>query len=66
VHFAEIGFRARFAEGEDLRTEISAKFTRERLEGDLHAAGLELRELYTDPDGLFGLSLSAPRYGSRP
>ena len=29
-----------FDAGEELRTEISAKFTPERLEGDLSAAGL--------------------------
>jgi len=50
----EIDFAAR----EELRTEISAKFTPERLEGDLRAAGLELVELYTDPQELFAVSLS--------
>jgi L-histidine N-alpha-methyltransferase len=48
-----------FAAREEMRTEISAKFTRERLAGDLAAAGLELREVLTDDDGLFALSLSA-------
>ncbi len=47
-----------FDAGEELRTEISAKFTRARLEGDLAAAGLELVRWLTDPDGLFALSLS--------
>jgi L-histidine Nalpha-methyltransferase len=47
-----------FAAGEELRTEISAKFTPERLEGDLAAAGLELVRWLTDPDGLFALTLS--------
>jgi L-histidine N-alpha-methyltransferase len=47
-----------FEAGEELRTEISAKFTRERLEGDLRAAGLELARWLTDPDELFALSLS--------
>ena len=47
-----------FAAREELRTEISAKFTPERLSGDLAAAGLELVELYTDPDDLFAVSLS--------
>jgi len=47
-----------FAAREELRTEISAKFTRERLEGDLAAAGLELAELYSDPDELFAVSLA--------
>jgi len=49
-----------FASREELRTEISAKFTRERLRGDLAAAGLELVELFTDPDELFALSLARP------
>jgi L-histidine N-alpha-methyltransferase len=49
-----------FAHREEMRTEISAKFTRERLENDLGAAGLTLEEIYTDPDELFALSLSTP------
>ena len=47
-----------FAAGEEMRTEISAKFTPERLEGDLAAAGLELVRWLTDPDELFALTLS--------
>ncbi len=47
-----------FDAGEELRTEISAKFTPERLEGDLSAAGLELALWLTDPDELFALTLS--------
>jgi L-histidine Nalpha-methyltransferase len=47
-----------FDVGEELRTEISAKFTRERLESDLAAAGLELARWLTDPADLFALSLS--------
>ncbi len=47
-----------FHAGEELRTEISAKFTRERLEGDLSSAGLELVRWFTDPDELFALTLS--------
>ncbi len=47
-----------FDAGEELRTEISAKFTPERLEGDLAAAGLELVSWLTDPDNLFALTLS--------
>jgi L-histidine Nalpha-methyltransferase len=48
----------RFRAGEELRTEISAKFTPDRLEGDLAAAGLELVRWLTDPDELFALTLS--------
>jgi L-histidine N-alpha-methyltransferase len=47
-----------FDAGEELRTEISAKFTPARLEGDLAAARLELVRWLTDPDELFALSLS--------
>ena len=50
-----------FDAGEEVRTEISAKFTPERLEGDLSAAGLELVRWFTDPDELFALTLSARR-----
>ena len=53
-----------FDAGEEVRTEISAKFTPERLEGDLSAAGLELVRWFTDPDELFALTLS--RVASRP
>jgi L-histidine Nalpha-methyltransferase len=47
-----------FDAGEELRTEISAKFTPERLRSDLSAAGLELVRWLTDRDELFALSLS--------
>jgi L-histidine Nalpha-methyltransferase len=50
-----------FDAGEELRTEISAKFTPERLDGDLAAAGLELVRWLTDPEALFALSLSRVR-----
>jgi L-histidine N-alpha-methyltransferase len=44
--------------GEELRTEISAKFTPERVRADVAAAGLALTEWMTDPEGRFALSLS--------
>jgi L-histidine N-alpha-methyltransferase len=47
-----------FQAGEEMRTEISAKFTAERLEADLLASGMELVRWLTDPDELFALSLS--------
>jgi L-histidine N-alpha-methyltransferase len=55
-----LDLRVDFAAGEELRTEISAKFTPGRVRGDLEAAGLELCELLTDPEGLFAISLSRP------
>jgi L-histidine N-alpha-methyltransferase len=59
VLIAALGLRVEFAAGEELRTEISAKFTRSRVEADLGAAGLELDRWYTDPGELFALSLAA-------
>jgi L-histidine N-alpha-methyltransferase len=47
-----------FDDGEEMRTEISAKFTPERLGADLSAAGLELVRWLTDPEELFALTLS--------
>jgi L-histidine N-alpha-methyltransferase len=61
VHVRSVGLDVSFAAREELRTEISAKFTRERLAGDLAAAGLELRDVLTDPEELFALSLSRRR-----
>lgn len=52
-----------FGEGEEMRTEISAKFTRRRAQDDLAAAGLELTHWLTDPDDLFALTLSRPLEG---
>ncbi len=49
-----------FAAGEELRTEISAKFRRERVAGELAAAGFALTHWWTDPEGRFGLSLAEP------
>jgi L-histidine N-alpha-methyltransferase len=56
-----LGLTVHFANREELRTEISAKFTRERLEADLAAAGLCLDAYLTDPEGLFALTLAAVR-----
>jgi len=61
VEVRKLGLKVAFVPREEIRTEISAKFTEARLRGDLAAAGLELREVLTDPDGLFALSLSARR-----
>ena len=58
VLVAGLNLRVEFAAGEELRTEISAKFTRSRIEADLQAAGLALDGWYTDSDGLFAVSLA--------
>jgi L-histidine N-alpha-methyltransferase len=60
VHVADLGLTVEFAKREELRTEISAKFTPRRLAAELAAVGLAPVELYTDPDALFGLTLARP------
>jgi L-histidine N-alpha-methyltransferase len=58
VTIADLDLVVEFEAGEDLRTEISAKFTRPRLESDLAAAGMQLVSWHTDADDLFALSLA--------
>jgi L-histidine N-alpha-methyltransferase len=58
VLIAGLGLRIEFAAGEELRTEISAKFTRARLAADFAAAGLALDRWYTDTHERFALSLA--------
>jgi len=48
-----------FAAGEEMRTEISTKFTRERLEAVYAGSGMEMRGWFTDPAGDYALSLAA-------
>ncbi|MFG2120352.1 L-histidine N(alpha)-methyltransferase [Streptomyces sp. NPDC048710] len=50
-----------FAAGEELRTEVSAKFRKEGVTAELDAAGLELTHWWTDAEGRFALSLSVAR-----
>ncbi|MFC3572492.1 L-histidine N(alpha)-methyltransferase [Streptomyces yaanensis] len=50
-----------FADGEELRTEVSAKFREEGVRHELADAGLELAHWWTDAEGRFALSLSVAR-----
>ncbi len=50
-----------FAEGEEMRTEISTKFTRQGIAGELDAAGFDVEHWLTDPAGRFGLTLARRR-----
>ena len=58
VRVGTLALDLHFANREELRTEISAKFTRPRLEADFAAAGLRMHEFLTDPEGLFALTLA--------
>jgi len=56
-----LGLTVTFGAGEEMRTEISAKFRPDGLAGELTVAGLRLLQLWTDPAGDFALSLSTPK-----
>jgi L-histidine N-alpha-methyltransferase len=58
VHLPGLGMTVSFTEGEELRTEISAKFREEGVTAELAEAGLELVSWWTDSADRFGLSLS--------
>ncbi|MEV7353695.1 L-histidine N(alpha)-methyltransferase [Kitasatospora sp. NPDC091276] len=60
VKIPALNLPVHFDRGEELRTEVSAKFRRERVSAELAAAGLRLSHWWTDEEGRFGLSLSAP------
>jgi len=60
VRVSKLELEVEFADGEEMRTEISAKFRRERVEAELAAAGLALAAWWTDPGGDFALSLWVP------
>jgi L-histidine N-alpha-methyltransferase len=49
-----------FAAGEEIRTEISAKFRPEGVRAELAGAGFRLDRWWTDAEGRFALSLSFP------
>ena len=53
-----IGLEIDFEDGELLRTEISAKFTRARIEAEVGATDLELDQLLTDSAGDFAVALA--------
>jgi L-histidine N-alpha-methyltransferase len=63
VRIARLGLEVEFAAGEEMRTEISAKFRPTGVREELAAAGLTVTGWWTDPAGDFALSLSAPLPG---
>lgn len=60
VHIGALDLTVDFAAGEEMRTEISAKFRRARLASELRTAGLTLTDFWTDKAGDFSLSLARP------
>jgi L-histidine N-alpha-methyltransferase len=60
VTVRDLGLAVSFAAGEEMRTEVSAKFREAGVRAELAAAGLATRSWWTDEGGQFGLSLSVP------
>jgi L-histidine Nalpha-methyltransferase len=60
VRVDQLDLDVTFAEGEDLLTEISAKFTPEGLREELATSGFAVEAGWTDPAGDFLLTLARP------
>ena len=60
VGFSDLDLEVTFEAGEELRTEISAKFTPQRLEQEFTEAGFGSDGWWSDPQGLYSLSLWKP------
>jgi L-histidine N-alpha-methyltransferase len=60
VRLDELDLSIDFADGEEMRTEISTKFTRERLQSVYAESGLEMSGWFTDAAGDYALSLARP------
>jgi L-histidine Nalpha-methyltransferase len=58
VTIADLGLTVSFGAGEEMRTEISAKFRPDAVEAELAAAGLKTLRFWTDPANDFGLTLA--------
>ncbi|WP_327179485.1 L-histidine N(alpha)-methyltransferase [Streptomyces sp. NBC_01335] len=58
VKIHELDLVVSFEEGEELRTEVSAKFRQERVREELDTAGLRLDQWWTDTAGRFAVSLA--------
>jgi L-histidine N-alpha-methyltransferase len=58
VRLRALDLEVEFAAGEEMRTEVSAKFTRVRVDAELRAAGMRLVQWWTDPAGDFAVSLA--------
>jgi len=58
VTVAELGLTVEFAAGEEMCTEISAKFRIEGVRAMLEETGFDLTRSWTDPDARFALTLA--------
>ncbi|MGW2056868.1 L-histidine N(alpha)-methyltransferase [Streptomyces sp. NPDC001840] len=58
VKIPELNLVTHFEAGEEVRTEVSAKFRQDGIRAELSAAGMELAHWWTDEAGRFALSLA--------
>lgn len=58
VPVRDLGIDIAFAAGEEVRTEISCKFTRDSVAAMYGDAGLDLLEFHTDEEDLFAVSIA--------
>lgn len=58
VKIPELDLLVSFEAGEEVRTEVSAKFRQDGVRAELAAAGMELTHWWTDEAGRFALSLA--------
>ncbi len=65
VDLGRAGLVMELARGDEIRTEISCKYTRESWQARLEGTGLTLEHWFTDPEQLFALALLVPDAGSR-
>ncbi|WP_433199203.1 L-histidine N(alpha)-methyltransferase [Nocardia sp. CA-107356] len=59
VAVRDLDLTVQFARGEQMRTEISAKFHIDGLDAELATAGFKTEHVWTDPDDRFALVLAA-------
>ena len=60
VHITDLGLDVAFAEGEELLTEISSKFTPEALADELTRCGFVVEATWRSPGDEFQMTLAAP------
>ncbi|MEW9533564.1 L-histidine N(alpha)-methyltransferase [Microbispora sp. NPDC049125] len=65
VGIRALGLDISFDDGEEMRTEISAKFRHEGVADELAKAGFSVTRWLTDPAGDFALTLASPRPSAR-
>jgi len=59
VRIDGVDLEIEFEDGEEIRTEISSKFTGDAVADELAGAGLQLDDFFTDEAGLFGVAFAS-------